>query len=33
VPIEDNFLGVVADKPAAQVTWTTPDGERFTSRP
>ena len=33
VPIEDNFLGVVADKPVAKVSWTTPDGERFTSRP
>ena len=33
VPIEDNFLGVVADKPPATVSWTTPDGKRFTSEP
>ena len=33
VPIEDNFLGVVADKPAATVSWTTPDGQRFTTEP
>ena len=33
VPVEDNFLGVVADKPPATVSWTTPDGKRFTTEP
>lgn len=32
LPIEKNFLGVVVDKPPAKVSWTTPAGERFTSR-
>jgi hypothetical protein len=33
VPIKDNLLKVVPSKPPAKVSWTTPDGERFTSRP
>ena len=33
VPVEDNFLGVLADKPPATVSWTTPDGKRFTTEP
>ena len=33
VPIKDNLLKVAPSKPPAKVSWTTPDGERFTSRP
>lgn len=33
LPIDDNFLSVVADKPPDTVSWTTPDGKRFTVKP